>query len=106
MREQDDISESDFVAACCTVATVLAGNLWGSRRTAGPPVKRSKVATAAAMDCVSAAKHCGFGRTRFRELVAEGIFPEPVTIEGVKRWLAKDLDASLLQIARKRRPRK
>jgi hypothetical protein len=34
MREQDDISETDFVAAFCAVSTVLAANLWSSGRTA------------------------------------------------------------------------
>jgi predicted DNA-binding transcriptional regulator AlpA len=58
------------------------------------------------MDCQTAAKYCGFGRTRFRQLVASGVFPPPVTIEGRKRWLAKDLDVSLVRLRNERRARK
>jgi predicted DNA-binding transcriptional regulator AlpA len=69
-------------------------------------VKPSTAAAVAAMDCQTAAKHCGFGRTRFRELVAAGVFPQPVTIEGRKRWLASDLDASLIRLRKTGRSRK
>lgn len=106
MRNESDISEQDFVVACCTVVTVLAGNLWNSNRTTGERIKRSATAPSAAMDCPTAAKYCGFGRTRFRQLVTEGVFPQPILIEGQKRWLAKDLDESLRRRAREQRGRK
>jgi predicted DNA-binding transcriptional regulator AlpA len=69
-------------------------------------IKQSTAAAAAAMDCQTAAKYCGFGRTRFRELVAAGVFPQPITIEGRKRWLASDLDGSLTQLRKTGRSRK
>lgn len=106
MRKGSDISEQDFVAACCTVATVLAGNMWNSNRTTEGRLKRPATALAAAMDCQTAAKYCGFGRTRFRQLVAGGTFPQPIVIEGQKRWLAKDLDESLRRRAREQQRRK
>jgi predicted DNA-binding transcriptional regulator AlpA len=105
MRDKSGISHEDFIAACCTVATVLGDGWWNSVSSAGEPVKRSAAGISAAMDCQTAAKYCGFGRTRFRQLVAGGVFPSPVTIEGRKRWLAKDLDTALVQLGRVQRRR-
>ncbi len=70
------------------------------------PTTRPMAPVSAAMDCLAAAKYCGFGRTRFRQLVASGAFPQPIIIEGQKRWLAKDLDELLLRRAREQRRRK
>jgi predicted DNA-binding transcriptional regulator AlpA len=95
-----EISRSDFITACCTVAAVLANGAWQKLGFAHGPVKEGVPAGAtAAMDLQTAAKFCGFGRTRFRELVDSGVFPQPVMIEGRKRWLAKDLQAALGQMS-------
>lgn len=102
MRSKSDISQTDFVAACCTVAAVLADGWWQTSRGSIGPIKRLESAASAALDCQAAAKHCGFGRTRFRELVAAGVFPAPVTIAGRKRWLARDLDLSLMRLSGQR----
>lgn len=106
MPDKTEIAREDFIAACCTVAAVLADGWWHSARMPGESVKRPGPESAAAMDCQAAAKYCGFGRTKFRELVAGGVFPQPVTIEGRKRWLARDLDVSLVRMGREQHRRK
>jgi hypothetical protein len=106
MADKSEISHEDFIAACCTVAAVVADGWWQSTQATGSRLKRpSAVASSAAMDCQSAAKYCGFGRTRFRELVAGGVFPEPVTVEGRKRWLTTDLDRALARLRKEQRQR-
>lgn len=105
MSPRKEISQEDFVAALCTVATVVGGGLWNQAQgTTGRSMKRPAQAPAAAMPCQAAARYCGFGRTRFRELVAAGVFPKPKPVEGRKRWLKKDLDAALARMD-KPRPR-
>ncbi len=106
MPDKSEISEAEFVAACRTVITVFANGWWKSNTIAAGPIKHPSAIPSAAMDCQAAAKYCGFGRTRFRQLVAGGVFPQPVTIEGRKRWLAAELDASLVRLRRERPPRK
>ncbi len=107
MRGNRDISQEEFIDALCVVAAVLGDGLWQNARMPSSTVRRPGTATtSAALDCVSAAKHCGFGRTRSRELVADGVFPQPITIEGRKRWLVKDLDLSLSRVARAHRRQK
>lgn len=105
MSPKRDISHEDFVSACCTVATILAGGWWNQVRTTGRVIKRPAQAPSAAMDLQRAAKYCSFGRTKFRQLVVEGVFPQPVTIEGLKRWLAKDLDAALIRLEKTQQKR-
>lgn len=103
MATNSEISQADFIAACCTVATVLADGWWKEARVAAEPIKRPAATLSAALDCQTAAKYCGFGRTKFRELVASGLFPRPVTIEARKRWLVKDLDLALAKLAKQQR---
>ena len=98
MSPKREISHEDFVSACCTVAMILAGGWWNQARTTGRVIKRPSQVPSAAMDLQRAAKYCGFGRTRFRQLVAAGVFPEPVMIEGQKRRLLKKLDAALVRL--------
>lgn len=100
LEDSKFITQSEFVTACCTVTAVLADGVWhkfGPARVGDRDLSLSS--GVAAMDVQAAAKYCGFGRTRFRELVDSGVFPRPVTIEGRKRWLAKDLDAALSKMA-------
>jgi predicted DNA-binding transcriptional regulator AlpA len=106
MPDKNEISEAEFVAACRTVITVFAGGWWKTNGMAAGPIKHPTNTQTAAMDCQTAAKYCGFGRTRFRQLVAGGVFPQPVTIEGRKRWLAAELEVSLVRLRRERLPRK
>jgi hypothetical protein len=101
MPDKNHISEAEFVSACSTVAAVIASAWWNERANVGTPMKRPSAAIAAAMDCQTAAKYCGFGRTKFRQLVSSGIFPRPVIIEGRKRWLAKDLDGALARMGKR-----
>jgi hypothetical protein len=105
MPDDPEITQAEFIAACCTVATVLANGWWKNTSLAGQTLKRPGTAIAAAMDCQTAARYCGFGRTKFRQLVSSGVFPPPVTIEGRKRWLAKDLDAALTRMGKSPRKR-
>jgi predicted DNA-binding transcriptional regulator AlpA len=100
--QQSQVSHSEFVGACSTVAAVMADAWWRSARQSLDPKRSNAQGLAAAMNCAAAAKHCGFGRTKFRELVASGAFPQPVTIDGCKRWLAKDLDAALVRLGKGR----
>lgn len=100
MPDKNEISEAEFVAACRTVITVFAGGWWRNNAVLAGSIKRPTAMASAAFDCQSAAKYCGFGRTRFRQLVTSGVFPQPILIEGQKRWLAKDLDESLRRRAR------
>jgi predicted DNA-binding transcriptional regulator AlpA len=103
MRVKRDISQDEFIDALCIVAAVLGDGLWQNARMPSATVKRPGDASpVGALDCERAAKYCGFGRTRFRQLVSTGIFPPPIIIERRKRWLTKDLDISLARLRKSR----
>jgi predicted DNA-binding transcriptional regulator AlpA len=46
------------------------------------------------MNDVNAAAYVGISRTKFRELVGEGLLPKPINIGGCVRWDRLELDAA------------
>jgi hypothetical protein len=55
------------------------------------------------MDADRAAAYVGFGRTKFLEMVEDGLMPQSIDIDGSPRWDRLDLDAAFDDLKQKRK---
>jgi predicted DNA-binding transcriptional regulator AlpA len=57
------------------------------------------------MDAARAAAYSGVSRTKFLDLVAQGLMPQAKDLGGAPRWDRRDIDAAWDALADRARPR-